>query len=358
MSGSGHAVEFRQDIQGLRAVAVLLVVADHSGVRWLTGGFVGVDVFFVISGYLITLLLLRQAASTGRVRIGEFYARRARRILPAASLVIVATMMYAAREVSLSRVRQLRVDGLWSAFFAANIHFSRLETDYFAQGPEPSPFQHYWSLAVEEQFYLVWPLIVMIAGRRGVSRIAVALVACSIALRLVLVLRHVRAESIFVSTPTHLDGIVVGAWAAANRLRAWRRIVWLGVAAAATYAAIALFRGTANPYDPVVQVSSYTLVALASVGLLAYGARGNAKWLAWRPLTLLGRVSYGLYVIHFPIVGVLMQRWPHGGWPAIGVAVSASLALTALSWVCLERPILSLKRYVPYGTRQALRVHA
>jgi peptidoglycan/LPS O-acetylase OafA/YrhL len=166
-------VEFRQDIQGLRAVAVLLVIADHSGVRWLTGGFVGVDVFFVVSGYLITLLLLKEAASTGRIRIGEFYARRARRILPAASLVIVVTMVYAAHEASLSRVRELRADGVWSAFFAANIHFSRLQTDYFAQGPEPSPFQHYWSLAVEEQFYLVWPLllaVVLLAVARAASR--------------------------------------------------------------------------------------------------------------------------------------------------------------------------------------------
>ncbi|MFZ2014073.1 MAG: acyltransferase, partial [Nocardioides sp.] len=123
----GRPMEFRPEIQGLRALAVLLVIGDHAGARWLPGGFVGVDVFFVISGYLITLLLVRQSDATGRVRIGEFYARRARRILPAASLVIVATMAYAAAEVSLSRVEQLRED-LWSAGFAANIHFARTVT--------------------------------------------------------------------------------------------------------------------------------------------------------------------------------------------------------------------------------------
>jgi len=128
-SPRARPVEYRPDIQGLRAVAVLLVIGDHAGARWLPGGFVGVDVFFVISGYLITLLLVREFGATGRVRIGEFYARRARRILPAASLVIVATMAYASSELSVSRVRELRTDGLWSAAFAANLRFARLKTD-------------------------------------------------------------------------------------------------------------------------------------------------------------------------------------------------------------------------------------
>ena len=167
----GSASRQRRDIQGLRAVAVLLVIGAHAGAGWLPGGFVGVDVFFVISGYLITQLLMREAASTGGVRIGEFYARRARRILPAATLVILATTAYAASHLSLVRVQQLRADATSSALFAANLHFARLGTDYFDQGREPSPLQHFWSLAVEEQFYLVWPLLLavtlIIVARRG-----------------------------------------------------------------------------------------------------------------------------------------------------------------------------------------------
>src|SRR5687768_18102767 len=106
----------RGDIQGLRAVAVMVVIVDHAGAGWLTGGFVGVDVFFVISGYLITRLLVREATVSGRISIGDFYARRARRILPAATLVIVVTMAYAAERLALSRVQQLGEDAVWSAF--------------------------------------------------------------------------------------------------------------------------------------------------------------------------------------------------------------------------------------------------
>jgi peptidoglycan/LPS O-acetylase OafA/YrhL len=151
----------------------VVVVVDHAGAGWLSGGFVGVDVFFVISGYLITKLLVREATVSGRISIGDFYARRARRILPAATLVIVVTMAYAAERLALSRVQQLGEDAVWSAFFAANVHFARLGTDYFAEGRQPSAFQHFWSLAVEEQFYLVWPLllagVLVVVARTGGS---------------------------------------------------------------------------------------------------------------------------------------------------------------------------------------------
>ena len=357
--GSLTAVKYCPALDGIRGIAILAVLAVHCNmllarpIPAFSIGWMGVDLFFVLSGYLITTILLETVDLAGYFRV--FYSRRALRILPlyyGACLVLFVGLEHTHFRGTVG-YETLRSNELWYWLYGVNWLIA-------LKGWLAAPIytSHLWSLAIEEQFYLVWPLVVMLSGRRGVSRIAVVLVTFSFALRLLLVLRHVRPETIFVSTPTHLDGLVIGAWLAANRLRAWRRIVWLGVGAAAAYAAIALFRGTANPYDPVVQVPSYTLVGLASAGLLAYGARSSAHWLAWRPLTQLGRVSYGLYVIHFPVVGVLMQRWPQGGWPAIGVAVSASLALAALSWVCLERPILSLKRYVPYGTRQAIRVHA
>ncbi|WP_141014897.1 acyltransferase family protein [Nocardioides sambongensis] len=164
----------RLDIQGLRAIAVLTVVADHAGVGPLSGGFVGVDVFFVLSGFLITSLLVREADRSGRISLLGFYARRARRILPAATLVLVATLAFAAATLSYLRVERIATDVGWSAVFLANVHFSRLGTDYFAEGLPPSPVQHYWSLAVEEQFYLVWPpllmLVLWLTGRRAAER--------------------------------------------------------------------------------------------------------------------------------------------------------------------------------------------
>ena len=153
------ARELRGDIQGLRAVAVLTVIAAHAGVPFLPGGFVGVDVFFVISGYLIASLLYREVLLTGRVSIGAFWARRARRILPAATLVTVVTVLLSLAWMSLLDARQVVIDALWASAFAANIHFAQQGVYYFAEGEGPSPLQHYWSLAVEEQFYVVWPLL-------------------------------------------------------------------------------------------------------------------------------------------------------------------------------------------------------
>src|SRR6478735_652072 len=153
--------QLRGDIQGLRAVAVLFVVAAHAGLPYLPGGFVGVDIFFVISGYLIAGLLYREVLLTGKVSIGAFWGRRARRILPAATLVTVVTVLASLAWMSLLDARQVAIDALWATAFAANIHFAQQGVFYFAQDTGPSPLQHYWSLAVEEQFYVVWPLLLL-----------------------------------------------------------------------------------------------------------------------------------------------------------------------------------------------------
>ena len=147
----------RDDIQGLRAVAVLLVVLAHAGVPFLAGGFVGVDVFFVLSGFLITGILLAEAEARGRISLLDFYVRRASRILPAAALTLVVTDVAAHHLLNFVRARETVSDSLWAAAFGANIHFAREGSDYFAQGQPPSPILHFWSLSVEEQFYLVWP---------------------------------------------------------------------------------------------------------------------------------------------------------------------------------------------------------
>src|SRR4051812_2366005 len=166
-------IRFRGDVEGLRAVAVLLVVLDHLDAPGFHGGFMGVDVFFVISGYLITSLLAAEygkeaeaRGGRGSISIAGFYARRARRILPAALTVIGAVVVAGGVLLNELRLAQIRHDALWAAFFGSNVNFIRQATDYVAQGSiDSSPFQHYWTLAVEEQFYLVWPAVFVLVAR-------------------------------------------------------------------------------------------------------------------------------------------------------------------------------------------------
>jgi len=170
-------VAHRDDIQGVRAVAVLLVAFGHAGVPFLAGGYIGVDVFFVLSGFLITGILLAEFVDRGRISLPGFYLRRARRILPAAALTLVVTDIAAHHLLNVVRAREAVGDSIWSALFAANVHFARQGTDYFAQGQPPSPFLHFWSLAVEEQFYLVWPSVLAVLLALRFRRLLILVVA-------------------------------------------------------------------------------------------------------------------------------------------------------------------------------------
>ncbi len=168
-----RASQARGDIQGLRAVAVLLVIANHVFDEPV-GGFLGVDVFFVLSGFLITGLLVREHQREGSISYADFYRRRVRRIVPVATLVLVVTVVATFALYSAERGREVALDAGWAFGFLANWRFADIGTDYFAAGGPLSPLQHYWSLSVEEQFYVVWPTLVVaclwIVGRRGGSR--------------------------------------------------------------------------------------------------------------------------------------------------------------------------------------------
>src|SRR5688572_8459396 len=214
---------FRPDVEGLRAVAVLLVVASHVlGVP--AGGYIGVDVFFVISGFLITGLLLREHRRTGRISLRDFYARRVRRLMPAAVLVLAATNVAAYLLLSGERAGQVVRDSLWSLGFLANVRFSAIGTDYFDDTRPASPVQHYWSLSVEEQFYLAWPCLLLVAlwlaRRRGPLVLLLLVTTGSLAWSVVATAQDATAA--YFSTPARAFELGVGAlvavWAQSGRL--------------------------------------------------------------------------------------------------------------------------------------------
>lgn len=311
---------FRDDIQGMRAIAVLTVIAAHAGLPFLAGGYVGVDVFFVISGFLITQLLVTEAARTGRLSLPSFYARRARRILPAASVVLVLTVLASLIWMSVLEAIDLAKDALWSAVFAANVRFAQQGVDYFANEAAPSPVQHYWSLAVEEQFYLVWPLLVGLCfwwvaernGRRGSALHALLVLVAAIATAS-LVWSMLRTDtepaSAYFSTLTRAWELAVGAGVAilvhAGRTLRGRTVnevvAWTGLAAIAT-ACVAFDSGVAFPgYAAALPV-------LGTAAVLYSGARQNsrttsaARLLSLAPMRAVGDWSYSLYLWHWPLL--------------------------------------------------------
>jgi peptidoglycan/LPS O-acetylase OafA/YrhL len=303
----------RPEIQALRAIAVAVVVLGHSWPGALPGGYVGVDVFFVISGFLITGHLVREVEGSGRVALGAFWARRARRILPAALLVLGAVVVATLAFVPESRWEQFFVEARASGLYVENWRLASTATDYFAAaGATQSPVQHYWSLSVEEQFYLLWPLLIGAVAlvppvpRRPALGVAVGLVAAASLAYSVAETSGDPAAAYFV-TPTRVWELAAGGLlallpvvAGAERRRAL--LSWAGLAAIA--AAVLLFdAGTAFPGVAAL------LPVLGAVAVIAAGAPGP-RWapsriLAARPVQAVGDRSYALYLWHWPLLVLL-----------------------------------------------------
>ena len=336
----------RRDIQGLRALAVVLVIVDHLAVPGVAGGYLGVDVFFVVSGFLITGLLLREHDTRGRVSISTFYARRARRILPAATVVLVATGLYAAWTLSLSRVQEVLTDGRWSAFFAANWHFSQVGTDYFAQGRADSPLQHFWSLAVEEQFYIVWPglLALVLVGPWGGRRLAGAVLAgiWSASLACAVVLLHRSATEAYFSSFTRAWELATGALlgVAAGRLATMRlpgrQLLGAAGLVAVLTSAVTFDEGSGVPGLPaLLPVAGTAAVLAAGTGP---GRPGVVRLLGLAPLTWVGDASYSLYLWHWPVFVLGAERL-HLSRVAEGVVlVAVTVVLSEISYRVVEQP--------------------
>ena len=340
---------FRADIEGLRAIAVVAVVAYHLSLPGFSGGFVGVDVFFVISGYLITSHLVRDATADHRVQFREFYARRVRRILPAATLVLVATIGAAMIwQNPLGLAQTTGGDARSAALFVSNLRFESQATDYLAESGGVSLFQQFWSLSVEEQFYLLWPGImavaVVLAARRTRSiRRWVALALGVVVLGSFAVSWHASESDpipAFYLLESRAWEMGVGALLAVAGTRVARiapsaRGATAAIGAAAIVAAVVLFDdATTGPG------LAATIPVLGTAGVIAGGTGGPGRVgqvLSVRPAQTTGRYSYSLYLWHWPLV-VLVAGVEPSLWRC-AVVVAATAALAAFSLHVVEQPV-------------------
>ncbi len=345
---------FRPDIEGLRAIAVILVLLDHAGLALVSGGYVGVDVFFVLSGFLITGLLLKEVNQTGGVSLGKFYARRARRLLPASTLVLIVTVLLGYQVFGQLRANRVAEDAQWSAVFLSNFRFIQQGTDYLGAQQEPSPLQHFWSLAVEEQFYLVWPLLIMALAMvaRGVSmrlKLGVALTAMIAASFAYSVhLTTVDRTTAYFSPLPRASELAAGALLAVIApwlLKVPRRIgivaSWAGIAIV-LYAAVTFDAQTVFPGAAIAVPVGGALLAVAG-GSIAPG--GGAEVLLGRaPMQWVGKLSYGIYLWHWPVI--LLAAGYAGRELSVGenlLLYVPAIAIAAATFAVVEDPIRSAK---------------
>lgn len=357
----------RGDIQGMRALAILAVVLYHAGVPGLTGGFVGVDLFFVVSGFLITGLLLREVAGRGQVDLSRFWARRVRRLLPASTLALLATGVGIVTLLPLLERSAALADLRWATLFSANWRFALQETDYLAGGRATSPVLHFWSLGVEEQFYVVWPLLIALVvvavralrRRTGGTWSGVPTRTLTVVIAVVAVASFVECVRLtttnqpfaFFGTPARAWQLAAGALLAlgapqVGRLPAAVRqalgvagLVGLGVAVAA------LSEGGRGGF--AYPGSASLLPTLSAVALLAAGTGGDTlvgRALSVQPLQWIGDVSYSWYLWHWPFL-VIGGAALGGAGPRGRIALAlASLVVAAVAYRFVENPLRSAPR--------------
>jgi peptidoglycan/LPS O-acetylase OafA/YrhL len=341
-------------LDGLRTVAVFLVMLFHCGVAGFDGGFVGVDLFFVLSGFLVSSILIEEADRTGHIRLGRFYGRRVRRLLPAAIVVVAAT---GAVEVLLSSlVARLPWvgDAQASLLYVSNWRFLSQSNDYFAADIDKSPFLHFWSLSIEEQFYFAFPLLLLLLFKLR-SRWRPAVVAGVAVLTGLSVIAQVYWAShdsnhAYYGTDARIYQLLVGVLAAL----AWRRYrnrVWR--LPGAGWVCLAALLLTASSLAPFSVSGRGLAAAAASVGLIlavvAMTERSLVGVLSLPTMTYLGRISYGIYLWHWPVIlsiGVLMDVQP---WVLLVLVAGVSTGLASASYQLLEMPIRRSTRLAPFG---------
>jgi peptidoglycan/LPS O-acetylase OafA/YrhL/lysophospholipase L1-like esterase len=343
-------------LDGLRALAVLAVIAFHEQFGWAPGGLLGVGVFFTLSGYLITDLLLSQFRAHGKMRLGDFWLRRARRLLPALFVMLAVVTAW------VTIVDRARLDALRGAVGAAAGYFSNwyligTHSSYFSRFAAPQPLDHLWSLAVEEQFYLIWPWL-LLAGvllirrkRQYLPWLALptlGLAAASTAAMLAIYQPGLDPTRIYEGTDTRAAGLLIGAalamvWPSARAAKAgrgWR--IGLDVPAFAGLIGILIMIWRVGQYSPFLYKGGLVVLAVATAAVLAGAAvPGSAigVMLGWRPLRWLGVRSYGIYLWHYPVIVLTSPANSTEDLPRAAAQTAASILLAAVSWRFVEEPV-------------------
>lgn len=338
-------------LDGLRGVAVLGVIAFHA--ERLRGGYLGVDLFFVLSGFLITSLLLGERARDGTVRLTSFWGRRIRRLMPALLMVLLAVAVYTAGWASQAERAAFRADGLATLFYVANWKAIFGHSTYWAMFEAPSPLQHTWSLAIEEQFYLLWPLVVaglLVWWGRSARSLFLVCVGGAVVSASAMGVLFDEADTTrsYFGTDTRIAAILAGA-ALATALHLWghvrsdsaRRLVDIVALVGVGWLAYAwLFLGG---QEPLLYRGGFVLSQLAVVAIIASITHGRSvlgRALSWRPICWVGLVSYGLYLWHWPVFVVADSTRLHlDGWPLLAAQLAIVVMIAAASYYLVERPI-------------------
>jgi len=350
----GRGMGYLPGIDGLRALAVFAVLAYHLDAGWATGGYLGVEVFFVVSGFLITTLLLAEHRRAGTVDPVAFWGRRARRLLPAVVILVLLVCAYALAVLPDGELRRFRGDAVASLLYVQNWHAVLTEQPYFDAFGRPSPLRHLWSLAIEEQFYLLWPLALPFARRRLGGRRTVLAVAAAAGASLVLMAATADVtapERAYYGTDTRLFGILLGALLAFGwRPQRARRDVGLGArrvlegAGTAALALLAWQLARRSEFDPWTYPWGFLLVdvaTLVAIVAVTHPASRLERLVGSGLLQAIGRRSYSIYLWHWPVITFTRPGvdWGLDGGAALVARLVLIAALSEASYRLVEQPV-------------------
>ena len=339
-------IKYRSDIDGLRALAVLSVILFHINAKWIPGGFLGVDIFFVISGYLITLILTKEISVTNKISIVNFYKRRIKRIMPALLFVLIPVFITAFLIMAPDDLLSLSKSIIWSIFSAANIYFfSSIDTGYFATGSNELPLLHLWSLGVEEQFYILWPFIVLILLRyipslkKQLLFVSFLFIASFSLAQLTIVENHSFA---YYMLPTRAWELLAGAFAALLAHSGFKnKNIINDLMAGIGFTAIILSFIFVSESDPVPGIAALptiigsTLLILSGVHYRTYVGR----FLSFKLFVAIGLVSYSAYLWHWPILAFLRYALIEVDTTMAIIVLLVTFTLATISYFFIESPL-------------------
>jgi peptidoglycan/LPS O-acetylase OafA/YrhL len=342
----GPPNSFRSDIEGMRGVAVLLVVLFHCGVPACRGGFVGVDVFFALSGYLITGLIVNEVERSGKLSFRNFYARRVRRLLPASGLVVVSTLLLGWFVYSPLELARYVKWAVYTSLYISNYMFMRDAANYFASDVALNPYLHTWSLAVEEQFYLFWPAMIiaslaLLKSRRGLAMVLLAV--CIVSFGLCILLTQVRQPWAFFSLPTRAWEFALGGLACL--LSKPQLVARTGLIKILGWAGLAGVVASGCLYSAQMNFPGYAamLPIAGTVAVLIPGASGTPSLLqtvlGHGVLQYLGKLSYSWYLWHWPMILMAEACFPDLTWRGRLFPAAIALGLAQITFWILEKPV-------------------